>query len=348
MTYDFTAETRATLMLAGPLIAGNGNSARAPRLTVRELTGLEVALAGFGETLGVLASRRGTDIVSQLEDAGQITPDFAERVSLLLRRGFAMAAALESWQRKGIWTVCRYDPDYPKPLIHRLGSNAPPLLHGYGEIAMLNDGWLAIQGSRNAGDESLDLAGEVGASVARHERAVVSGGARGIDLAGMNGALNGGGAAIGVLVEGLARHARTIDSRRFIEENTLTLFTPYDPDARFTVGNAMARNKIIFALAEHSLIADAVVGKGGTWSGATEELARLRRGLSSVPVYVPAHREEAWVTELLKLGAHPWPGVEELIRREDEGLSLPVRSVPSQQLAFGSSSETEIGTTAIA
>ena len=319
MTTTITDSTRATLLLASPLIAGGGSVRGERRLTVREMSRVDVALQGIGETIGVLQTPRGEDIVERLVADGEFRPEFGERLRALLRRGFAMATAVEAWLRAGIWIVSRYSKEYPRPLIERLGTATPPLLFGYGDVESLEHGWLAIQGSRNASEADLNFAAEVGASAAEHDKIIVSGGARGIDRAGMNGALMAGGVAVGILVESLAKHARSAESRRFIGDGKLVLCTPYDPDARFTVGNAMARNKLIFALAEHSLISAAEIGKGGTWTGATEEIARRRQGLTATPVYVPSEHDGTWATALLGMGALSWPGVESLIEAEQTG-----------------------------
>lgn len=323
MTHSITDSTRAALLLASPLIAGGGASAEVRRLSSRDLARVDAALRGVDEPLSVLQSRRGEDIVEQLVAAGEFRPEFGERLRVLLRGGFAMATAVEAWMRAGIWIVSRYDREYPRMLIERLGDAAPPLLFGYGDVELLEHGWLAIQGSRNASESNLEFAADVGASAAEHDKIIVSGGARGIDMAGMNGALMAGGIAIGILVENLARHARSVEGRQFIADGKLVLCTPFDPDARFTVGNAMARNKLIFALARHSLIAAAEIGKGGTWAGATEELARRKQGKSATPVYVPSECDEPWVSALLDRGALSWPGVEPLVDAEpsDEATS---------------------------
>jgi predicted Rossmann fold nucleotide-binding protein DprA/Smf involved in DNA uptake len=78
----------------------------------------------------------------------------------------------------------------------------------------------------------------------------------------------------------------------------------FSPEARFNVGNAMGRNKHIYALADYGLIISAGVGKGGTWAGATEELKRP----DARPVFV---RDEPKGPEgnraLIKLGAQLYP-----------------------------------------
>ena len=52
----------------------------------------------------------------------------------------------------------------------------------------------------------------------------------------------------------------------------LALITPYSPKAGFSVGTAMGRNKLIYALADYALVIASDAGKGGTWAGATEAL----------------------------------------------------------------------------
>ena len=179
MTTTITDSTRATLLLASPLIAGGGSVRGERRLTVREMSRVDVALQGIGETIAVLQSRRGDDVIDRLVADGEFRPEFGARLHALLRRGFAMGTAVEAWLRAGIWIISRYDATYPRPLIERLGSIAPPLLFGYGDIELLERGWLAIQGSRNAAEADLNFASEVGASAAEHGKVIVSGGARG-------------------------------------------------------------------------------------------------------------------------------------------------------------------------
>jgi predicted Rossmann fold nucleotide-binding protein DprA/Smf involved in DNA uptake len=77
---------------------------------------------------------------------------------------------------------------------------------------------------------------------------------------------------------------RAVVSKKFrdaLREGKLVLISPFDPDAGFNVGNAMARNKYIYALSDWALVVNAALNKGGTWAGATEN---LRNGW--VPLFV--------------------------------------------------------------
>jgi predicted Rossmann fold nucleotide-binding protein DprA/Smf involved in DNA uptake len=52
----------------------------------------------------------------------------------------------------------------------------------------------------------------------------------------------------------------------------ICLVTPYPPSAPFSVGNAMGRNKIIYALSRCTIVVASDHETGGTWAGATEAL----------------------------------------------------------------------------
>jgi predicted Rossmann fold nucleotide-binding protein DprA/Smf involved in DNA uptake len=55
-------------------------------------------------------------------------------------------------------------------------------------------------------------------------------------------------------------------------EDRLALVSPFNPEAGFNVGNAMARNKYIYCLADAGVVVTTAKESGGTWSGAVENL----------------------------------------------------------------------------
>jgi len=133
--------------------------------------------------------------------------------------------------------------------------------------------------------------------------AVISGGARGVDRAAMNGALESGGVVAGVLAGDLERAVVHREHRDLLVDGRLVLVSPYDPSARFNVGHAMQRNKTIYALADAALIVDATVDSGGTWAGAVEQLRKY-----PTPVYVRSTgAPSAGLDALRERGAMPWP-----------------------------------------
>ena len=197
-----------------------------------------------------------------------------DRITRLLNRGHSLALAVEKWQRAGLWVVTRSDPEYPKRLKHRLEIDSPPVLFGCGNKTLLNAGGLAVVGSRNVGDADLSFAEQAGSKAAAEGFAIVSGGARGVDEAAMLGAMHGGGPVIGVISDSLLKAATSARWRKGLLGATMALVSPFYPEAGFSAGNAMARNKYIYCLADSSLVIHAGK-KGGTLNGAEENLKKL-------------------------------------------------------------------------
>ncbi|MEG5017628.1 MULTISPECIES: DNA-processing protein DprA [unclassified Microcoleus] len=223
------------------------------------------------------------------------------RVSALLERGVMLSLAVEKWTNQGLWILGRSDSQYPKRLKQILKHLAPAILYGIGNIKLLGQGGLAIVGSRDVDEEGLDRTQKVAQTCAEQEMQVVSGGARGVDTAAMLSALEAGGTAVGVLADSLAASAVAGKYRTGIKEGRLTLVSACDPNASFNVGNAMGRNKYIYALADRALVISCSVGTGGTWAGAVEALEKIK----DIPVFVLDDAVPEGNRQLLKRGAQP-------------------------------------------
>jgi predicted Rossmann fold nucleotide-binding protein DprA/Smf involved in DNA uptake len=226
------------------------------------------------------------------------------RLQALLARGHALALAMEKWQRAGIWVLTRSDAAYPKRLKLRLKNDAPPFLFGTGNPQLLNNGGVAVVGSRTVSEENLQYADALSVKAALAGVNIVSGGAKGIDEAAMSGALSIDGSVIGVLADSLLKTATAQKWRNGLLNNNLVLVSPFYPEAGFNIGNAMARNKYIYCLSDAAVIVHS--GKtGGTWSGALECLKK-----AWIPVWVrPTQDSEAGNAELVKQGARWCAGV---------------------------------------
>lgn len=312
--HPLSPATQATLLLCSPLRAGR-NKDVSP-LSIGEFNDLEKQLQRVGAGLERLLETDAAGLLNQLG----LTVD-AEKITALLGRGFMLSMAVETWQSAGIWVVSRGEEYYPERW-HRLKQNAPPLLYGCGERKNLSRGGLAIVGSRD-----VDAAGEAftrraAASAAREEMQVVSGGARGVDQFAMLAALEAGGTVVGVLADSLLRSATSGQAREAIPDGRLTLISAFDPEAGFNVGNAMQRNKQIYALADFGLVVSSGLNEGGTWSGAIEQLEKLHL----VPLFVRETGEvPAGNRELLRRGGLPWPVTSGLdsLRAELEAAAPP-------------------------
>ena len=225
------------------------------------------------------------------------------RLRALLGRGSALGFSLEKWQRAGLWVLTRSDPEYPGRLKRRLRAESPAVLFGCGNKTLLKGGGIAVVGSRDASEEDLAFTEKLGRRAAAQGYSIVSGGARGVDQRAMIGALDGEGTAVGVLADSLLGSATSSRYRKHIMSDDLVLITPFNPEARFNVGNAMSRNRYIYCLADAAIVISSTPDKGGTWNGAREDLRN-----EWVPLWVkPSTSEGSGNSKLLKHGAQSLP-----------------------------------------
>ena len=245
-------------------------------------------------TPGSLLSEDGINIIKSWNDK-KITQ---ERLISLLRRGGQMSLAIEKWSRAGIWILTRSDPDYPQKLKNRLGTVSPPILFGTGNKQLLNIKGIAVVGSRDVTGEDMNFSKELGGLISLNDYAVISGGAKGVDETAMLGSLERGGNAVGVLGDGLFQKSLSQIYRKYLSEGNLVLVSPYYPEAGFSVGNAMGRNKYIYCLSEAAIVVHSGL-KGGTWTGANENLNK-----QWVPLFVKEnYSKDAGNITLLSNGA---------------------------------------------
>ena len=314
MTYRMSDDTKAILLLCG--VFGDRN---VKPLSPGEYNAVARWLVGEKKRpLHLLTSEVA-------EQAAQGVGIDRARLRALLDRGVALGFAVERWERSGIWIVSRGDAEYPARYKKRLKEKAPPLLFGIGDRALLKGGGLAIVGSRNVDAQGEEFTRTVAGLCARQGIRVVSGGARGVDSIAMESALQSGGTVLAVLPDSLLKKSLQKAERSALAADTLLLLSPYHPEASFSVGAAMGRNKLIYALSDYALVVSADDRKGGTWAGAEEELKREN------PLYVFV-RMTGDIPEgnrrLLSLGARAWPnaGPENALRELLAKAPVPARS----------------------
>jgi predicted Rossmann fold nucleotide-binding protein DprA/Smf involved in DNA uptake len=199
-------------------------------------------------------------------------PEEAERIARLFDRVAGLAIALEKLDHSGIWTITGVGQAYPKRLHARLRDAAPAVLHGVGDTSLLDTDGVGIVGSRNVSDEATQVAREIAEKAGGLGLPVVSGAARGIDSDAMNAAFEAGGQVVGVPADSLEGSVARRGTRQGVAEGRICLITPFTPAAAFSVGNAMGRNKIIYALSRCTIVVATDLETGGTWAGATEAL----------------------------------------------------------------------------
>jgi len=257
----------SAIALACTALVTTGDGSVKP-LTATDWTGLSSSLATAEMRPRDLIGMDGETIAARLGLAAEP----AQRLASLMSRGGQLGLEVERLAGLGIWIVTQADEAYPENLKKRLGRTAPPVLFGSGPRGVLGERGIGVVGSRDADEEALAYASKLGGLCAEQGFTIVSGAARGIDITAMLGCVERGGQAIGITVDPLERLIRRADLRAAIADELLTLATPFLPGTRWFQGNAMRRNRLIYAAAEAAVVVTTAAGSGGTWAGAVENL----------------------------------------------------------------------------
>jgi len=189
--------------------------------------------------------------------------------------------------------------EYSQTLKTNLKYNAPIILYTKGNKQILQEKAIAIVGSRNANDRSLQFTDNVAKKASSEYKVVVSGFAKGVDKQALDSALNYKGQSIIVLPQGITTFASGMKKyyRQIIEGDVLVL-SVFHPKSPWSVDLAMARNSIIYGLASEIYAAQSD-DKGGTWSGVTDGLKKGR----IVYVRMPEKNEKCANMTLINMGA---------------------------------------------
>jgi len=247
-------------------------------LTLREWNPLARKLQTAKLRPAVLLGWSAADFQAQLSTS----TEEADRFATLLERSSALAIALERLESLGIKALTRADSDYPQRYRERLKDSAPAILFYAGEKNLLGQPGIAVVGSRHLDDAGQECAKFIGNACGISGQVLYSGGAKGVDTLSMEAALEARGTAVGVLADSLEKNVRT--HNKALRQGDLCMVTPYSPNAGFSVGAAMGRNRLIYCLADFAIVVASDAETGGTWAGATETLKNRW-----VPVFVLAH-----------------------------------------------------------
>jgi predicted Rossmann fold nucleotide-binding protein DprA/Smf involved in DNA uptake len=211
-----------------------------------------------------------------------LSADQNERISQLTSDAGAVMVDAENLRLRGIWICPISAEQYPMRFKQRLGKQAPPVLFGVGEAPMLEAGGVGVVGSRDVSTDGAAAAMDVARRAVASGKQVVSGAARGVDQLAMNASNESGGSVVGVLADSLLERIRSSEVLASLDSGLTCLITQQHPSVGFTPAAAMSRNKLIYAIADVTVVIASDLESGGTWSGATEA---LRSNYGRVAVY---------------------------------------------------------------
>src|SRR5690242_3903889 len=208
----------------------------------------------------------------------------------------------ESYFSQGFEIIPITSPEYSKTLKANLkAAHAPAVLYVKGNKKILEEKSIAIVGSRDASETALKFTDNIAKLASKEFKVVVSGFAKGVDKQALDSAINYKGQSVIVLPQGIMTFSSGFKNyyKQIIDGDVLVLST-FFPKAPWKAELAMARNPIIYGLADEIYVAESAE-KGGTWSGVVDGLRKGRK----IFVRKPESNEKNANNLLIQKGAIP-------------------------------------------
>jgi DNA protecting protein DprA len=266
----------------------------APGVGARTLSrSLETLNAG-GHEIEFLPDWSSADLQSQLNLSEQAAKAF-------VAGGVEAEEIAAQLHDAGVAAFTSTSSGYPAQLSRVLGKQAPPVLFMSGNIELVDTFGIGICGSRDCSPQGLEATSSLTVALAGAGVNVISGYAKGVDTAAHRSSLQSKGTTTIVLGEGILRFTPKPDLRDFITGNNCLVISEFHPTSRWSIGNAMTRNRTICALAEAMVVIEAGL-TGGTYA-AGEEALRVGRHLFVLEYDCPPE-SAAGNTALLAKGGH--------------------------------------------
>lgn len=199
--------------------------------------------------------------------------EMSRRIARLLEEEALLDAYLRRGAQAGCFPQARVSPGYPLILRQRLGLDSPGCLWSKGDLNLLRTPAISLVGSRELEKENRAFAQQVGRQAAKQGLTLISGNARGADRSAQEACLEAGGNVISIVADELTK-AEPREHVLYLSEDGF--------DEGFSAQRALSRNRCIHALGQMVFVAQATLGKGGTWDGTVRN---LRFGWSPVACF---------------------------------------------------------------
>lgn len=171
----------------------------------------------------------------------------------------------------GVHIITEADSEYPDHLKKTLGTKCPPVLFAKGNIELLSSSAVGFCGSRNVSQEGIGITTQCAEQLALHNITVISGYAKGTDMAAHISAVLHGGNTVFVLAEGILNAYKKREIQGHLTDKNHVFVSQFLPEAKWNVGNAMKRNTVIIGLSRSMILVESGM-RGGTFAAGNQTL----------------------------------------------------------------------------
>ena len=274
--------------------------------------------------------RRCADLKGLTRQLAKLPPKLAARRDAFRSQALRL---LDTAEQCGFTPVTWEDPAFPAPLAAI--EDPPALLWLRGDRAVLDRPAVAIVGSRGASPYAVLAAGQLANDVSRHGVAVVSGLARGVDVAAHRGALSGPGSTVAVVGSGVdvnypREHAALAD--RIAGAAGCAVVSELAPGTPPLPHHFPLRNRLISGLSRAVVVVEARAKSGSLITA--RHAAEQGRDVMAVPGNVLSERNRG-AHALIRDGAKMVETADDIL--EELGIPLPAadRAPPAEPSAAG-------------
>ena len=185
-----------------------------------------------------------------------ISEEEAYRIYTLLNRSVQLSYSVENYLRQGIEVVTSYNDEYPKRLKRRMEELAPPVFYRCGNADLLHRPMVAIVGISGVKTtpEVRDCIETLVRNAVRLGYGILTGGELGVSRVAMNMVMEYGGTLVEVLGGDMSGHIHEDGIAELLAMDRAAVVSLEHPEALFTVTHAIARNKLLFSLAEAAFV----------------------------------------------------------------------------------------------
>ena len=205
-------------------------------------------LRGPGKLLGV--------DISGLMAWLNLSEEEGYRAFTLLNRTVQLSYALEGYMREGIEVVTRYDDAYPDRLLRKLGEGAPAFFYRAGPASLLERPAVAVLGISGVrtSPEVREAIERLAVLAAEKGFALITGGELGVSRVAATAAAERDVPVVDILGGGMLAHLHEEVVGARVAAGSAAAVSLEHPEAMFTVSHAIARNKLLFALADAAFV----------------------------------------------------------------------------------------------
>jgi len=206
--------------------------------------------------------------------------------------------------------IARDDADYPRALL--LADSPPGRVWVQGDLSLLDRPSAGIIGARKPSRYGLGVAHDAARELAAAGVVIVSGLAEGLDSRAHRGALDAGGATIGVLGTGLdvAYPAHNAELQEEVKRRGLVM-SEYPPHFEPKPWQFVQRNRLIAALSRVLVVVEGRI-RSGT-ANTAQWMQQLGREIFAVPGRIGDPMSEG-PNNMIRDGAHPYLHPNDVLR----------------------------------